>query len=124
MSRMAASGAPSPSEGVIGQAWYTPESFRQLEEAIAAAGMPRTMLCSYAEFVTRFGDMARGFERQGFRVEKVPVDVPHMVAWCKRWGLEINNAGRTRYVGMLGLSDGDREKLDKMPVVDRTRVQH
>jgi len=109
---------------VIGQAWYSPESFRQLKEAVAAQGMPKGVLCSsYAEFVTRFDAMARGFASQGFRVEKVSVDVPHMVAWCKRWGLEINNAGRTRYVATLGLADGDSEKTDSMRFVDRTRAE-
>jgi hypothetical protein len=110
---------------IIGQAWYTPESFRQLEAAISAAGMPRNMLCSsYAEFVTRFDAMAREFARRGFKVEKVSVDVPRMVAWCKRWGLEINSAGRTRYVAMLGLSDGDSERADSMRFVDRIRTAH
>jgi hypothetical protein len=120
MSAMAANDAPC-----IGQAWYSPESWRQLEEAIAAAGMPKEYLCSsYAEFVTRFDSMAREFERQGFRIEKISVDVPHMVKWCKRWGLEINNAGRTRYVSMLGLADGDCAKVDARGFVDRTRTEH
>ena len=87
--------------------------------------MPANTVCaSYAEFVARFDVMARGFASQGFRVEKVFVDVPHMTAWCKRWGLSINNAGRTRYVSMLGLSDGDRAKADSVRFVDRTRVEH
>lgn len=120
MSATAASDAPC-----IAQAWYSPESWRQLEEAIAAAGMPKTMLCdSYAEFAARFDSMVREFERQGVRVEKVSIDVPHMVAWCRRWGLEINNAGRTRYGAMLALADGDREKLDARGFVDRTRAEH
>jgi hypothetical protein len=110
---------------VVGQAWYTPESFRQLEEAIAAQGMARSMLCSsYAEFVTQFDVMTRGFAAKGFRVEKTLIDVPHMVAWCKRWGLELNSAGRTRYGAMLSLSGGDREKMDNKRFVDRTRMEH
>jgi hypothetical protein len=110
---------------VIGQAWYSEPSFHELEEAVAAAGMPKDTLCSsYAEFVTRFDAMLRGFERRGFRVEKVSVDVPRMVAWCACWGLQINNAGRTRYVAMLGLSDGDPEKADSRRFVDRTRTEH
>jgi len=120
MSAMAASDAPC-----IGQAWYTPESFRQLEEAIKAAGMPKEYLCSsYAEYIAAFDSIAREFKRHGFGVEKVPVDVSHMVAWCGRWGLKINNAGRTRYVAMLGLADGDCEKMDGLEFVDPTRTEH
>ena len=53
------------------QAWYTPESWRQLEEAIAAAGMPKNMLCaSYAEFVDAYNVYARGFEGRGVRVRE------------------------------------------------------
>jgi hypothetical protein len=108
-----------------GMAWYTPESWRQLEEAIAAAGMPKAMLASsYAEFVAQYDAFARGFERQGVRVEKTPIDVPHMVAWCKRWGLSINAAGRSKYAAALAGHGGDREELDRRGFVDRTRAEH
>ena len=110
---------------VVGQAWYTAEGWRQLEEAVAAAGLPKGALCSsYAEFVARFDGMAREAARQGVKVEKTPIDVPHMVAWCKRWGLQINSAGRTKYGAVLAAAGGSREKMDAMRFVDRTRAEH
>jgi len=60
-------------EAVVGAAWYTPASWLQLEEAVAAAGLPKTILAgSYAEFVVAFDAQARTFARQGVKVEKVP----------------------------------------------------
>ena len=88
----------SPQDVVIAQAWFTPASWALLEAAIAAAGMPQTILAdSYEDFISAFDCFARGFEEQGIRVEKLPINVPHMVEWCSRWGLEINSAGRARY---------------------------
>ena len=117
--------AASLQQGGINQAWYTPESWLQLEEAIAAAGMPKNMLCaSYEEFLAMFDDFAREWEKQGVRVVKVSIDVPHMVAWCKRWGLPINNMGRSKYGAALAAAGGDREELDRLGFVDLPRAEH
>jgi len=111
-------------EAVVGAAWYSPESWRQLEEAVAAAGLPKTILAgSYAEFVAAFDAQARAYARQGVRVEKLPVDVPHMAAFCKRWGLELTSVGRTKYGAALAAAGGDREALDRGGFVDRTRTE-
>jgi hypothetical protein len=79
----------------LGQAWYTPETWRQLEAAVAEAGMPKDTLCSsYEVFVAKYERMARECEERGVKVEKRPVDVAQMVAWCARWGLR-NDAQRS-----------------------------
>lgn len=100
-------------------AWYSPESWRQLEEAVQAAGLPRTILSpTYEEFVSMFDATVRRFEDAGIAYEKVVIDVPHMVEWCKRWGLKLNNMGRTKYGAALSLCEGDRNELDRLDFSD------
>lgn len=114
-----------PQDVAVAQAWFTPASWVQLEEAIAAAGMPKTVLAdSYEDFVSAFDCFVREFARQGIRVEPTPIDVPHMVAWCARWGLRIDSAGRTKYVAALAMADGNLAEVDRRPFVDRTRTEH
>ena len=114
-----------PQDVAVAQAWFTPASWVQLEEAIAAAGMPKTVLAdSYEDFVSAFDCFVREFTRQGIRVEPTPIDVPHMVAWCARWGLRIDSVGRTKYVAALAMAGGDLAEVDRRPFVDRTRTEH
>ena len=114
-----------PQDVAVAQAWFTPASWVQLEEAIAAAGMPKTVLAdSYEDFVAAFGRFARGFEERGIRVEKLPIDVPHMVDWCSHWDLKIDSAGRAKYGAALALAGGDLAEVDRRPFVDRTRTEH
>ena len=114
-----------PQDVAVAQAWFTPASWVQLEEAIAAAGMPKTVLAdSYEDFVSAFGRFARGFEERGIRVDPMPIDVPHMVAWCARWGLRIDSVGRTKYVAALAMAGGDLAEVDRRPFVDRIRTEH
>jgi hypothetical protein len=109
----------------IAQAWYTPESWRHLEAAVAKAGLPKDTLCSsYEVFVAKWERMAREFERRGVKAEKTPIDVSHMVAWCARWGLSLDGKGRAKYGAMLAAVDGDCAKLDRSGFVDRTRAEH
>ena len=106
-------------------AWYSPESWRQLEEAVQAAGLPRTMLAAtYEEFIAMFDDVARRFRDEGIAYEKVTIDVPHMVKWCKRWGIKPDSMGRAKYGAALSLSGGAREELDRREFEDRTRTEH
>jgi hypothetical protein len=92
----------------LNAAWYTPESWRQLEEAVAEAGLPPEMLVgSHADFVARFDILRSHYERQGVRVVKMPIDVPHMVAWCKRYGMPLNTASRAQYMAHMALG-GDK----------------
>ena len=45
------------------------------------------------EYVAGLEAEAREFDRQGIDVEPVPIDVPHMPAWCAKLGLEIDTIG-------------------------------
>jgi hypothetical protein len=94
----------------MGMAWYTPESWRELQ---AVAEGP---LCgSYGEFVAYATEQVRAFEARGIKVDKYPVDVAHMAAWCKRHGYRLNSKGRSIYGAALLAAGRDRAKLDKTP---------
>ena len=98
-------------------AWYSPETWRQLA-AISEAHIEK----NYRDFVRTFESMAREFAVQGVVVEKVIIDVDHMLAWCHRHGYEIDSTGRATYGAMLQAAGGDPKVLDKTPIVDKTRV--
>jgi hypothetical protein len=122
MIEIAASEAPG---GRIAQAFYTPESWRQLEAAVAEAGLPKDTLCaSYESFVAKWKRLALEFERHGVAVDKLPIDVSHMVAWCARWGLSLDAKGRSKYGVALATTGGDSAALDRSGFVDRTRAEH
>jgi hypothetical protein len=50
---------------------------------------------TYSEFVRKCERLIADFEAQGFRVEKVAVDVGPMIEWCHRHGYEIDDTGRS-----------------------------
>src|ERR1700733_13084071 len=102
-----------PQDAAVAQAWFTPASWVQLEEAIAAAGMPEIVLAdSYEDFVSAFDCFVREFATQGIRVEPLPIEVPHMLAWCARCRSRIDSAGRTKYVAALAVAGGDLAQVD------------
>jgi hypothetical protein len=94
-------------------AWYLPASWRQLQ-AVAGADT----LCTYDAFVKKTEDLLRGFRAQGVAAEKVPIEVDHMAAWCKRHGYPISDGGsRAAYGAMLAMHEGKPFDLDA-PVDD------
>jgi hypothetical protein len=102
----------------IAMAWFSPESWRQLEAVSDAA------VCgSYEEFLRHATEMVRAFEAEGIEVEKHFLDVPHMVAWCRRWGYRIDSKGRAAYGSALLAAGGDPAELDRRGFVDHTRPQ-
>jgi hypothetical protein len=101
----------------MGLAWYSPQAWRQLA-AIPEAHIEK----SYDDFVRTFESMAREFAVHGIVVEKIIIDVDHMVAWLRRHGYDIDNPGRAKYGAMLMVAGGDPKVLDKTPIVDNTRV--
>jgi hypothetical protein len=54
----------------------------------------------------------REFEAEGIKVEKVLIDIDHMVAWRRRHGHRIDSCGRAMYVALLALHDGKLFDLD------------
>ena len=98
----------------LGMAFYTPENWRKLQ-AVTDEGD----LCSYEDYLHRVEEQIKGYEAQGFVVTKVLVDVPHMIAWCKRQGLRINKSkSRATYGAMLLAADGDRNEMDRKAFED------
>ncbi len=81
---------------MIGQVWYSLEAWRELERAVAAAGLGER-LCSHAEFVAEFDRFVRKCEKRGERVKKVSIVVPDMVAWIDQRGYKFDAAARRRY---------------------------
>jgi hypothetical protein len=99
----------------VGMAWYDAEAWRQLE-AIPEADIQK----SYRDFVRTFETLARKIAAQGFVVEKIPVDVEQMRAWCHRHGYEIDER-RAVYGTMLLMARDHPDALDA-PVIDNTRT--
>jgi hypothetical protein len=84
---------------VVGQVWFTPQSWQQLEQAIVAAGLPkRERLPSYEKWQAEFDATTRELAEQGIMSKRVPVSVPHMLEWCRDNGLGIDAAARAKYV--------------------------
>jgi hypothetical protein len=100
----------------LAMAWYTPASWRQLQEAVGAGDD------SYEEFVRRVDEQIRLFAARGIVVEKMLIDVPHMLAWCKRHGYGVNDSkGRATYGAMLQMADRDLAELDRMDFEDGSK---
>jgi hypothetical protein len=84
-------------------AWYTPTTWRQLQDVAGADA-----LCSYAEFTRKTEEILCGLQARGIRAEKVPIDVDHMSAWCKHRGYPISDSGsRAAYGSILGMHGGE-----------------
>lgn len=89
-------------------AWYSPTTYRQLQDIAGADA-----LCSYGEFVKKTEDLLRGFRAQGIAADKVPIDVGHMSAWCKRHGYPISAASsRAAYGSVLSMHRGELFDID------------
>jgi hypothetical protein len=80
-------------DAVMSMAWYTPETWRELQ-AIPEAEIE--ILRTYCGYVKR---LIAGLTAQGWRVVKVPVNVSQMVEWCHRHGYEADTRGRAAYGG-------------------------
>jgi hypothetical protein len=100
----------------MGVAWYSAEAWKQLE-VIPEAGIAK----SYADFVRTFETLARKFAAQGIAVEKMPIDLEQMRAWCHRRGYEIDDKGRAVY-GTMVLMARDHPGAFVAPVIDHMRT--
>ena len=110
--------SPQVKPKVVGMAWYTPESWRKLQAVTEGL---RPVCDSYDDFVGRAEEIIRVWTKDGITVEKAPVDVAHMAAWCKRHGLKLDSRGRAIHGSVLLTAGGDREELDRMGFEDRSQ---
>jgi hypothetical protein len=99
----------------MGMSWYSPESWQRLE-AIPEAQIEK----SYSDFVQDFNTAKRKFVAQGLEVEKIPVDINHMIAWCHSHGYQIDGKGRAVYGAILVMAREHPDALDA-PVIDNTQ---
>ncbi len=100
----------------MGVGWYSPEAWKQLA-AIPEAHIQK----SYADFVTAFDQAVRGYAAQGIAIEKIHIDIDHMLAWCHRHGYAIDDRGRAVYGVVMSMARDDPGAL-QAPVIDNTRV--
>jgi hypothetical protein len=84
----------------IAVAWYTPESWRQLQ-AVSAID-----LGSYEDFVRKANRQIRDIEARGTTTTKFTIDIDHMAAWCRHHGYAIDVSSRAAYGSMLACNDG------------------
>jgi hypothetical protein len=102
------------SDAVVGMAWYTLSTWRELR-AIPEAKIE----ISYPQFVRKVARLIAGYEAQGFRVVKTPINVAQMVEWCHRNGYEVDTTGRTVFgVALIAAIETGRDVMT-MPVEDR-----
>jgi hypothetical protein len=90
----------------IGMPWCTPESWTRL---CAVADNRAELVDALQEYEEKIGKLACQFEAQGYRVERVMVDVDEMVAWCCRQGYRVNQTDRAAYGAALCASIGSPE---------------
>jgi hypothetical protein len=79
-------------DDVLAIAWYTPET---LEELRAVA--EHKVAATYEEFVSCAEEMIADLERRGIRCEKVLIDIPAIVHWCRNNGYRVNSRGIAAY---------------------------
>jgi hypothetical protein len=102
---------------VIHMGWYTPATWRELR-AIPEAGIE----LSYSAFVRKCERRIPDYIAQGFRVEKVPVDIGQMKAWCGKHGYALDAKGRAAFGAALVTARESGEDITTLPVEDNTRL--
>jgi hypothetical protein len=96
--------------------WYTPATWRELR-AIPEAGIEM----SYSEFTRKCERQIATFVAQGFRVDKVPIDIGQMKTWCREHGYTLDAKGRSAFGAALSVSRDTGEDVMAAPLRDNTR---
>ena len=102
----------------IGVAWFTPDTWRELRAHPEAKIEDR-----YSEYVRSYERATAGYTAQGFRVVKLPIDIPLMVEWCHAHGYEIDTKGRAVFTGALMTARDAGKDVMAMPFRDNTRTE-
>ena len=101
---------------VICMGWYTPATWRELR-AIPEAGIEM----SYSAFVRKCERRIADYIARGFRVEKVPVDIGRMKAWCGKHGYALDAKGRAAFGAALAVARESGEDVMAARFRDDTR---
>lgn len=84
---------------VVGQVWYTPQSFSVLNAAIIAAGLrKRDQLPTYAKFVAEFDRTTAQLEERGIMSKRVSINAASLLEWCADHGLSPDAEARAQYI--------------------------
>jgi len=79
----------------VGIAWFDRAQWQQLTQVVADRN---ELDDTFEQWEQNALDALRMIKRQGYRVEKVYVDVDSLLSWCKAKGLPVNGESRAEYV--------------------------
>ena len=82
----------------VGFAWYRAEQWQRLHELDAGATQLHEQ---YEDWVASANRTIAELASHGIMVEKVPVDVEEIAAWCSREGMRFDSKARSMYVADL-----------------------
>ena len=87
-----------PKRLVVGVAWYRPEQWVRLREICAdRARIEWTHAEWLANATSRFAELTA----QGYRLERVDVDVERLLAWCLVQGRPVDGPARSAYAAHM-----------------------
>jgi hypothetical protein len=92
------SGGEKPKRLVVGVAWYRPEQWVRLREiCVDRASVEWT----HAEWLVNATNRFAELTAQGYRLERVDVDVEQLLAWCLAQGKVVDGPARSAYAAHL-----------------------
>lgn len=100
---------------IIYAGWYTPSAWNRMKELAIDRD---EMVGTYEDFIANFNKQLRDWQAAGETVTVIQIDVDHMVAWLKRYGIPLDGVGRAAYGAALGGADGDKAKMDEIEFND------
>jgi hypothetical protein len=78
----------------VGVAWYGPEAWARLREAVPD---PELLLDSHAEWVEMALDACAKLDGAGFEVTRVEVDPAELLDWCREQGIPADAGARANF---------------------------
>ena len=95
---------------VVGQVWYTPQSYSVLNAAIIKAGLrKRDQLPTYAKFVEEFDRTTAELEERGIMSKRVSVNAASLLEWCADHGLSPDADARAQYIRFCARQQSDAQ---------------
>jgi len=89
----------------LGLAWYSREDWERLHEI---ADDRNKLDDTYEDWERHALKMIHDLETVGRRVQKVPINIEALIAWCRERKCRIDMAARSEYVSYL-LSQGKKD---------------
>ena len=79
---------------VVGIAWYRPEQWGQLRNAVVD---PEVLEDTHEEWLEIAQQTVLDLAREGMRAERIDVDVDELASWCRETGRALDGAARAQY---------------------------